>query len=146
MPVCRVVGNPPRLRPCALDRPPYPPAQARAIAHASTSHSADPASCDAAQPPDPLPILQPSSAADTASMDDVSGDNAARDSPLAPANWSAYGTRNEDDRDRVQSARRGQGCLQLSSSCWTGPSGTKPKHTMSARQRVCITRSCGRST
>jgi hypothetical protein len=32
-------------------------------------------------------------------MDDVSGGTAARDSPLGPANWSAYGTRNEDDRD-----------------------------------------------
>jgi hypothetical protein len=30
----------------------------------------------------------------------VSGDNAARDSSLALANWSAYSTRNEDDRDR----------------------------------------------
>ncbi|KAH5617613.1 hypothetical protein HBI23_252390 [Parastagonospora nodorum] len=100
MPVRRVVRNAPRPRPSALDRPPYPPAQARTIAHASTSHTADPASCDPAQPPDPLPILQPSSAADTASMDGVSGDNAARDSPLVPANWSAYGTRNEDDRDR----------------------------------------------
>jgi hypothetical protein len=80
MPVLRTVQRP---RPSALDRP---PAQARAIAHASTSHSADPAWCDAAQPPNPLPILQPSSAADIASMDDVSGDNAARDSPLVPAN------------------------------------------------------------
>jgi hypothetical protein len=80
MPVLQTVQRP---RPSALNRP---PAQAQAIAHASTSHSADPASCDGAQPPDPLPILQPSGAADTASMDNVSGDNAAQNSPLAPAN------------------------------------------------------------
>jgi hypothetical protein len=98
MPVRRVVRN--AQRPSALDRPPYPPAQARAIANASTSHSADPASCDPAQPPDPLPILQPSSAADLVSMDDVGGGTAAWDSPLGSLNWSAYGTRNEDDRDR----------------------------------------------
>jgi hypothetical protein len=94
MPVRRVVSNAQHSRPSALNRPPYPPAQARAIASASTSHSPDPASCDAAQPPDLLPIPQQSSAADIASMD------AARDSPLGPTNWSAYGTRNEDDRDQ----------------------------------------------
>jgi hypothetical protein len=45
MPVRR---TPQRPRPSVLDRPLYPPAQARAIANASTSHSADPASCDPA--------------------------------------------------------------------------------------------------
>jgi hypothetical protein len=99
MPVHRVVRNAQHPRPSALDRPPYLPAQARGIANASTSHSADLDSCDAAQLPNLLPIPQPSSAANIASMDDVSEGNAARDSPLGPANWSAYGTRNEDDRD-----------------------------------------------
>jgi hypothetical protein len=100
MPVRRVIRNAQRLRPSALDRPPYPPAQARATANASTSHSADPASCDEAQPPDPPPVLQVSSAADIVSMDDASGGTAARDSPPGPADWAACGTRNEDERDQ----------------------------------------------
>jgi hypothetical protein len=98
-----------------LDRPPYPPDQARATASASTSHSADPASCDAAQPADPLPILQASGTSDAVDMDDVSG-TTAWDSPPGPVEW-ACGTRNGDQRDQgtadVQSARLRPAKLEL---------------------------------
>jgi hypothetical protein len=145
MPVRRVVRNAQRPRPSALDRPPYPPAQARAIADASTSHSADPVSCDPAQPPDPIPLLRASSAADIVSMDDVSGGTAARDSPRGPTDWAACNTRNEDEQGQVQPARRPHGCVQPSSSCWNGPGGTGQRLMMSAHQPVCITQSCRRS-
>jgi hypothetical protein len=100
MPVRRAGRNAQRPRPSALDRPPYPPAQARAIANASMSHSADPASCDAAQQPDPLPILQLSSAADLVSMDDVSGGTAAWDISRGPTDWAACGMGNADKQDQ----------------------------------------------
>jgi hypothetical protein len=100
MPVHRAGRNAQRPRQSALDRPPYPPAQARAIANAGTSHSADLASCDAAQPRNPLPILQASSAADIVSMDDVSGGTAARDSSRGPTDWAACGMGNVDEQDQ----------------------------------------------